>query len=136
MKPGPKPLPPHVKAARGTAQPCRDTYRPLETPEGAVTPPPGMPLEALVIWDDLAPVAIALGTLKPADAYAFAQLCNMTAAIQSTWRGGPPAPAAYVAQWRLMLELFGLAGAKSRLVTEATAKHDNPFLRNGRPATA
>jgi len=64
---------------------------------------------ALVIWDDLAPIAIGLGTFRPSDAHAFGHICTITTTIHETWREPPPAPAAYVAQWRMMLELFGLA---------------------------
>ena len=133
MRSGSKPLPRSLTAARGPAQPCRDRYDVLPAPDGAVSPPPGLSLAALVIWDDLAPVAIGLGTLKPSDAYAFGHLCTMTAAIQATWREPPPAPAAYVAQWRMMLELFGLAGEKSRLIAKTPGRSpENPFNNNGK----
>lgn len=136
---GRKPTPPAVHDARGTRQPSRDNYEVLEAPSGVIVRPDGLPLEAQVIWDDFADMAVAMGTLKPADAVVFGQWCVMTAAIKATWAGGPPAPASYVQQWRTLGELFGLAGEKSRIVLKITdggrsptAESKNPFVRNGR----
>lgn len=135
---GRKPEPKGVHQQRGTVQPCRDVHELVQVPDGAVLPPDGLPPRALSVWDDLAPHAIAAGSLKPADAYVFGQLCVMLANLQVAWENADadPAPASYVAQTRVLAELFGIAGHKSRVISGGALGKDggrqNPFARNGR----
>ncbi|MEN2980872.1 hypothetical protein P7L78_22025 [Tistrella bauzanensis] len=136
---GRKPLPPEVHVARGTVQPSRDLHEMVQVPEGEVIPPEGLPATALAIWDDLAPQCFAAGTLRPADSYAFGQLCVMLAELQRAWSDPQmeAAPAAYVGQMRLLAEGFGVAGIKSRVVGRGTNAKDGggptrKFGSNGR----
>ena len=135
---GRKPTPPAVHDARGTSKPSRDNYEVLEAPSGVVRRPDGLPLDAQTIWDDYADTAMAMGTLKPADAVTFGQWCVMTAHLIASWNATPPqpAPSSYIQQWRTLGELFGLAGEKSRLVLKIgdgkSKPSGNPFARNGR----
>ena len=118
-----------------TAQPCRDNFEVIAPPEGSVRRPEGLPLDVQAIWDDYAPVAEEMGTLKPADAMAFAQWCVMSAHLQAAWASEDPtpAPASYIQQWRTLGEMFGLCGARSRIVRKGNEKPaGNPFSRNGR----
>lgn len=92
-----------------------------------------MPDVALEIWDRLAPQALAMGTLKPADTLLFGQLCVMASHLRKSWELGEAAPAAYIAQIRVLAEGFGLAGEKSRVMAFAPKQSaSNPFSRNGR----
>ncbi|MBS4048148.1 MAG: hypothetical protein KG075_17515 [Alphaproteobacteria bacterium] len=112
----------------------------IDAAAGDVMPPEGLPLAAVLIWEDYARLAQAMGTLKPCDAVAFGQWCVMTANIQATWKvvkGQPPpepAPASYIQQWRTLGELFGVMGEKSRVTLKAGWKNpaENPFGRNGK----
>ena len=52
-------------------------------PEGAVTCPATLSSGAQAVWADVAPVALAMRTLTPADVWAFSDLCALL----------PPAPA-------------------------------------------
>jgi hypothetical protein len=45
-------------------------------PLGAVVRPKGLSDEDKAVWDELAPLAMELGTLTPATAMAFADLCG------------------------------------------------------------
>lgn len=137
MKRGRKALPPATHAARGTVSQVPGGVEVLPTAGGLVQRPDGMSLAAQMVWDDFADRAMAMGTLKPADALLFAQWCQMSADIQASWApGNAPAPAAFIAQWRQIAELFGLAGEKSRVVLKVVdadpAGNANPFARNGR----
>ena len=114
MKAGRKCDPQALKIRRGTAR--RDRTKPqAETPGGKVQPPSGLPSEARSIWKQMAPIAQEMGSLKPADALAFGQWCVMTADLKKTWSQREVAPAALITQWRLLGEMFGLAGEKSRV---------------------
>jgi len=134
---GRKPLPPAVHAQRGTVSEAAGEIEMLQAGDGVVQRPEGMPLGAQLIWDDYADHAMAMGTLKPADAMSFAAWCVLGDLMQQSWRpGNAPMPAAFIQQWRTLGELFGLAGEKSRVVlkvTDGKAKDaGNPFARNGR----
>lgn len=128
----PRPELPARKKAKGTERKHRDVYEVLPAPSGTVTRPDGLSLAAQAVWDDLAGTAEAMGTLKPADSYVFGQFCTMTAHIQAAWAADEPAPSSYIQQWRMLGELFGVAGEKSRVVLKI--KDDqvstNPFSRN------
>lgn len=49
----------------------------IELPKGAVEKPIRLSKGASEVWDDLAPIAITMGTLTPADVAAFASLCEL-----------------------------------------------------------
>lgn len=132
MRRGAKPKPRAVKAAQGTLQPQRDVFASMPAADGEVVPPEGsMTGEAQMVWDLHAPIAIAAGMLKPADAEQFAIYCNLTAFIRQCHRSGDPAPAAHYAEQRRQAELFGLAGERSRSVKGAAGAKQNAFARNG-----
>lgn len=123
-----------VKQQRGTLRPYRDIHGLAEAPAGEVVRPDGLRLEAQVIWDEFAPVAAGMGTLRPADALAFGMWCVMSSQVQAAWQTTEVVPASFVAQWRMLGELFGLAGEKSRIVMKVidAERPTNIFSRNGR----
>lgn len=132
MKRGAKPQLPTSKAARATTRADRDQFELIEAPAGELVRPDGLSLAAQTVWDDLAPMAVEMGTLKPCDVFTFSTLCDLIARIQMTWQGSEPAPAAYLAEARRLGELFGLAGERSRVTQKAEAKSSNAFAANGR----
>ncbi len=150
--PGKKRIPPAVKDARGTRQPCRDgvdTREPGASPASAIAPsmsltPPELPLEVADVWAEYVGAAVANGA-RQCDAESFAEWCSMASILRkarnATDKDGEgneisspaPAPASYVAQFRMLGELFGLAGPGSRVVNKGVeAAKSNPFARNGR----
>jgi hypothetical protein len=70
--------------------------------------------DAALVWDQLAPVCLGMGTLSPADAWAFGTLCELQASFTSNARQkGLPAfderlELALAASLRPFYALFGL----------------------------
>lgn len=128
-----RPALPGQKEARGTARPSRDTgVKLLETVSPALSiTPPELPDEVAEVWADTVDSAVAHGA-RQCDAESFAEWCTMAAMLRKCRNSTEPAPASYVAQFRMLGELFGLAGPKSRMVKPGTdGKPANPFARNG-----
>jgi P27 family predicted phage terminase small subunit len=78
---GPRPRPTIVSKLHGVTR--KDRLNPAEPkpPEGAVNQPESMSDAAKGIWDELAPVCLAMGTLTPADVRPFATLCELQATM-------------------------------------------------------
>lgn len=149
MQPGRKKAPRAVKAARGTLQPCRDgaaVKAPLAmaAPTLRLVPPHELPIEVADVWAEYHDAAVANGA-RQCDAETYAEWCAMASVLRrarnaaSTDEAGNettiamPAPASYVAQFRMLGELLGLAGPGSRLARAPTTERPaNPFARNGR----
>ena len=129
-----RPALPGQKEARGTARPSRETgVKLMETVSPALSiRPPELPDDVAEVWADNVDAAVAHGA-RQCDADSFAEWCSMAANLRKCRKSGEPAPASYVAQFRMLGELFGLAGPKSRMVKPANdGKPANPFARNGR----
>lgn len=125
---------PGEKAARGTARPSRATGVVLldtKSPALSITPPK-LPDDVAEVWADNIEAVVSNGA-RQCDADSFAEWCTMAAMLRKARGSGEPAPASYVAQFRMLGELFGLAGPKSRLVkpSENQTRTSNPFSRNG-----
>ena len=149
--PGKKAIPKAVKDARGTRQPCRDGVdtRELGAAAAPIAPamslsPPELPLEVADVWAEYVAAAVANGA-RQCDAEAFAEWCTMAALLRKARNATEkdsegkeissptPAPASFVAQFRMLGELFGLAGPGSRVTNKGVeAAKSNPFARNGR----
>lgn len=131
---GKKPIPRAVKEARGTLQKTRDREEML----GDISPslsvnPPALPMNVADVWVENIAAAIANGA-RQCDAESFAEWCTMAAMLRDARTSAEPAPASYVAQFRMLGELFGLAGPKSRAGVRGAGelqKTANPFARNG-----
>jgi hypothetical protein len=83
-----------VRALRGN--PSLTRFRPaVAAPEGLVVKPATLSPGAAEVWDTLSPVCLGMGTLSPADALAFATLCELqasfTANAQRKGQRGRPA---------------------------------------------
>jgi Phage terminase, small subunit len=117
---GRRPLPIAIHIARGTYRPSRHGPRAVTVPAGTVPKPAALSEPAGRVWDELAPICLAMGTLTPSDVHAFVVLCELLATFRQaattkttsavTMRAERAAAAA-VKPW---LELFGLAGPLSR----------------------
>src|SRR4029453_10782579 len=78
---GPRPAPTALKLLRGSR---KDRINPREPtpPAGEVVTPATLSPQARGIWDRLAPVCLAMGTLTLADLGAFAALCELQATLE------------------------------------------------------
>ncbi len=138
---GRKPAPKMAKAARKTLQPSRDgisTLKQAKVVDGLIAEaelsivPPQLPDNVAEVWADYVEVARSNGA-KQCDADSFAEWCTMAARLRTARMGDLAAPASYIAQFRMLGELFGLAGPGSRVVSQGVeAAKTNPFARNGR----
>jgi hypothetical protein len=134
MKRGPKPQLPSEKLARGTFQPVRDGNR-VEAIEADAMPmrPTWLTPEGEEVWLD------DIGRVQPGklvserDSTAFANYCNMQGMIIRCWRGNEAPPITAVAEVRKQQEMFGIAGAKSRVTVKSGSGggSGNAFARNG-----
>ena len=72
------------------------------------------------------------------DSALLGTLANLQGALAAAWRAGGVPPIAAIAEHRRLCELFGIAGARSRLVVvkPRTGSDPNPFSRNGRRGDA
>ena len=150
MQPGPKPVGRSAKEARGTTQKCRDGVDTRERIAASTAAelvsviPPELSLAAADVWAENVGHLVANGG-KQCDAEAFAEWCTMVVLLrtcrtfkaeneQGVLEDAPkPVPASYLAQWRLLSEMLGLLGAKSRTGGAGQSKPAaNPFDRNGR----
>jgi hypothetical protein len=69
-----------VRTLRGN--PSLTRFRPaVEAPAGPVVQPATLSPGAAEVWDALSPVCLGMGTLSPADALAFATLCELQASF-------------------------------------------------------
>lgn len=80
---GRRPKPTVLKVLSGITR--RDRLNPKEpqTPVGDVVKPQGLSLGASAVWDELAPVCMAMGTLTAADLRPFGTLCELQSTMQA-----------------------------------------------------
>ncbi len=137
MKRGPKAELPSTKMARGTFQPCRDGgVVEIVAPDALPVQPEWLTDAGRQVWlDDIGRVAGGK-LVTEADSTMFANYCNLQGAISLAWRANEVPPAAMLMEARKMQEMFGLAGAKSRVAKAGGAggAPSNPFARIGRRA--
>jgi hypothetical protein len=79
--------------------------------------PTTLTLDAITVWDGLAPICLAMGTLTVADVRAFTTLCELEAnlALARRWKADPKTRAAglklekkFASDVRPFYEAFGL----------------------------
>lgn len=78
---GRRPQPTALTVLRGNPSRKKINENEPRPPSGQVTKPTGLSGGAVVVWDELAPVCLAMGTLTTADLRAFATLCELQATI-------------------------------------------------------
>jgi P27 family predicted phage terminase small subunit len=76
---GRRPKPTALHVLRGNPSKKKLNQREPKPPQGAVNVPETLSRVAKVAWGELAPVALAMGTLTTADVAAFATLCELEA---------------------------------------------------------
>jgi P27 family predicted phage terminase small subunit len=76
---GRRPKPTALKVLQGNPGKRKLNQHEPKPPQGDVKPPEGISKAALSVWTRIAPVAMAMGTLTPADVWAFKTLCELQA---------------------------------------------------------
>jgi phage terminase small subunit len=76
---GRRPQPTALKVLRGNPGKRKPNKNEPVPPSGTVVKPRGLSKAAGSVWDELAPVCIAMKTLTPADVRVFATLCELQA---------------------------------------------------------
>lgn len=79
---GPRPSPTALRVLRGVTRKDRLNAAEPQPPPGEVRKPHGLSRDADVVWDELAPVCLVMGTLTTADIRPFATLCELQATMQ------------------------------------------------------
>jgi phage terminase small subunit len=80
---GRRPQPTALKVLRGNPSKTKLNQHEPVPPPGEVTKPAGLSAGAEKVWDELAPVCVAMGTLTTADVRAFATLCELQATFSA-----------------------------------------------------
>jgi hypothetical protein len=79
---GRKPIPAGIRVLTGRPAGVKRNPPAVEPPAGEVLVPAGISPAGREVWDRLAPIAIAMHTLTPADADAFRSLCELLASLE------------------------------------------------------
>ncbi len=74
---GRRPKPTALKVLQGNPGQRKLNTREPKPPAGVVVRPGHLSGAAVAIWDELAPIAMAMGTLTPADVAPFVTLCEL-----------------------------------------------------------
>jgi hypothetical protein len=118
------------KRARGTLRPCREVgIVEIAAPDRLPMMPSWLTAEGEAEWADLLPRVAPLAS--EVDSSALGMLANLQGALAACWRSGEVPPITAIAEHRRLSELFGIAGARSRLVVGAAKSVSNPFAING-----
>jgi phage terminase small subunit len=78
---GRRPQPTSLKLLRGNPGKRKVSKREPKPPEGDVVMPSGLSAGAVEMWQELAPIALAMRTLTPADVRVFGTLCELQATL-------------------------------------------------------
>jgi hypothetical protein len=127
-------LPAELKRARGTLRPSRqkDVIE-ITTPLDPPIEPSWLTEDGRAAWLDNVGRVMQTGFAREVDSDLFALFCNLLGGIARAWTLGEAPPAWAAREARLLAELFGLAGEKSRIVrglSPATPGAGNPFDTN------
>lgn len=79
---GRRPTSTAMKVLRGNPGKRRLNEQEPIPPAGDIVKPDGLSRSAGTVWDALAPVCLAMGTLTPADLKPFATLCELQATVE------------------------------------------------------
>ena len=81
---GRRPFPTAVTALRGNPSRKKLNENEPQPPAGDPEKPVGLTESASAVWDELAPICVAMGTLTKADVRVFATMCELQATMQQT----------------------------------------------------
>jgi len=138
--PGPGKKPAGLKVVAGTSRKDREAPPPADLPVVTEIPkaPDWLPnAHAVKEWDRLAPILVANKLLTEGGLSAFGMLCSLHGKLVQLWSAGEAPVASMVAQYRNLINDFGLtpvAQGKVKPVGEAPAA--NAFSKNGRRSAA
>ena len=127
-----------LKVVSGTVQPSRDEKPPVDLPPVSQVPaaPDWLPnAHAVKEWDRLAPILVANKLLTEAGTSALGMLCALHGKLVQLWSAGEAPVASMVAQYRNLINDFGLtpvAQGKVKPVGEEPA--GNKFANRGKRA--
>lgn len=79
---GRRPNPTALKVLRGNPGQRRMNPHEPVSPPGEVRKPTGLSMGASLVWDELAPICLAMRTLTVADVRPFASLCELQSTMQ------------------------------------------------------
>ena len=79
---GRRPQPTALRMLRGNPGKKKANKNEPRPPAGEVQKPRGLSRAATAVWEELAPICIAMGTLTVADVRPFATLCELQATLQ------------------------------------------------------
>lgn len=136
--PGPGKKPAGLKVVSGTARKDRAAPASVELPtiDAVPQPPDWLPnAHALKEWNRLAPILVANKLLTEAGLSAFGMLCALHGKLVQLWSAGEAPVASMVAQYRNLINDFGLtpvAQGKVKPVGEEPA--GNKFSQRGKRA--
>lgn len=132
--------PPQLKAVAGTVQKCREPAPSVELPLVSSTPeaPDWLPnAHAVKEWDRLAPILTANKLLTEAGCSALGHLCALHGKIVQLWAAGEAPTGHMLAQYRNLVNDFGLTPvAQGKVRPQGKEADANPFARNGQRKTA
>lgn len=78
---GRRPQPTSLRMLRGNPSRGKPNQWEPTPPDGAIVKPDGLSPDASAIWDELAPVCLAMRTLTAADLRPFATMCELQATL-------------------------------------------------------
>lgn len=86
---GRRPQPTALKVLRGNPSKVRLNENEPQPPSDPVAKPTGLSVGASAVWDELAPICLAMRTLTAADVRVFSTMCELQATLQtaSTMKG-------------------------------------------------
>jgi len=133
MNAGRKATGPSEHLARGTFQKSRHAGQvEIIGPDTLPQQPDWLTEGGQQVWlDDIGRVSTVRSATE-LDSVAFANYCNLQAAIIQAWRAGEVPPAAHLMQVRQMQEQFRIFGDKSRIKIADGKKSSNPYARNAK----
>lgn len=128
-----------LKVVAGTDQPSRRIEGGAELPVLSAVPaaPDWLPnAHAVKEWDRLAPILVANKLLTEAGLSAFGMLCSLHGKLVQLWAAGEAPVASMVAQYRNLINDFGLTPVAQGKVKPMApdAPEGNRFSRNGKRA--
>jgi phage terminase small subunit len=127
-----------LKVVSGTVQHCRDEKPSVDLPSVAALPraPDWLPnAHAKKEWNRLGPILVANKMLTDGGLSAFGMLCSLHGKLVQLWAAGEAPVASMVAQYRNLINDFGLtpvAQGKVKPVGEGPA--ENKFANRGKRA--
>ena len=127
-----------LKVVSGTVQPSRDDKPAVELPVVGEVPkaPDWLPnAHAVKEWDRLAPILVANKLLTEAGTSALGMLCALHGKLVQLWSAGEAPVASMVAQYRNLINDFGLTPvAQGKVKPMGEEPAGNKFANRGKRA--